>query len=108
MPLSRPVKWVLLSLALLAGFFEHDFGRWAAPIAMAAIALVVPILLYRTYWGKLWFWITALLLAVVQIPLVMLVRPLIEQSRAYYMLVFGMVDLVFVAVVMSLIMQLGT
>lgn len=107
-PLSRPIKYVLFLVALLAGFFEHDLGGWTAPVAMAATALVVPILLYRAYWGKLWFWITALLLTAVQVPLVTLVRPLIERSRAYYMLGFVMIDGIFVIIVISLIVQLET
>jgi len=101
--LSWPVKAILLSLALLAGFFEHALGAWAGPSAMAAIALVVPILLFRRFWSQTWFWLTAVLLGVIQIPIVVAVRPLIQQARSYYMLCFVMIDGLLVIAVISLL-----
>jgi hypothetical protein len=101
--LSWPVKAILLSLALLAGFFEHALGAWAGPIAMAAIAVVVPILLFRRFWDRTWFWVTAVLLGVVQVPLVVAVRPLIQQARSYYMLCFVIIDGLLVIAVISLV-----
>jgi hypothetical protein len=101
--LSWPVKALLLSLALLTGFFEHALGDWTGPIAMATVALVVPILLYRRFWGRAWFWITAVLLGTIQVPVVAAVRPLIGQARSFYMLAFVMIDGLFVIAVISLV-----
>lgn len=103
--LSRPIKVVLLVLALLAGFFEHSLGTFTGPITMSAAALVVPVLLYRRYWHNIWFWITALLLGAIQVPLVALVRPYIEQERSFYMLALLMGDGLFVIVVVALVAQ---
>ncbi len=101
--LSWPVKTVLLALALLAGFFEHALGAWAGPSAMAAIALVVPIFLFRRFWSQTWFWVTAALLGIIQVPLVVAVRPLVLQARSFYTLSFVMIDGLLVIAVISLV-----
>ena len=101
--LSWPVKALLLSLALLAGFFEHALGEWAGPAAMAAVAVVVPVLLFRRFWSQTWFWITAVLLGAIQVPVVVAVRPLIERTRSFYMLTFVMIDGLLVIAVISLV-----
>ena len=59
---------------------------------MASAAVGIPILLYRRYWSKAWFWATALLLTIIQIPLVILARPLIGHAGSYHMLIFLMAD----------------
>ena len=97
------MKVILLLLAMLTGFFEHALGGWGGPIAMATAAVVVPILLYRRFWHKAWFWITAALLGTIQVPMVAAVRPLMDQARSFYMLTFVMVDGLFVIAVISLI-----
>jgi hypothetical protein len=77
--LSRPVKMILIALACLAGFLDHGLDGWGGSISMAAASLIVPILLFRKLWDQRSFWITAMLLAVIQAPLVLAVRPLIAQ-----------------------------
>ena len=70
---------------------------------MAAVAVLVPILLFRRFWKQTWFWTTALVLGLVQVPIVVAVRPLIEQARSFYMLTFVMVDGLLVITVISLV-----
>lgn len=101
--LSWPLRVLLVFLALVAGFFEHALGEWGGTISMAAAAVVVPILLYRRFWGQVWFWITAALLGALQVPLVAAVRPFIERERSTSMLTFVMADGLFVILVISLI-----
>jgi hypothetical protein len=101
--LKWPVKALLLSLALLAGFFEHALGGWAGPAAMAAVAVVVPILLFRRFWKQTWFWITAVLLGAIQLPIVVAVRPVIARARSFYMLTFVMIDGLLVIAVITLV-----
>jgi hypothetical protein len=88
---------------MLAGFFEHALGGWGGPIAMAAVALIVPVLMYRKFWNRGWFWITAALLGILQVPLVAAVRPLIEQARSFYTLAFVMIDGLFVVFALSFV-----
>jgi hypothetical protein len=101
--LSWPVKALLVLLALLAGFFEHALGGWVGSAAMAAVAVVVPILLFRRFWSQTWFWITAVLLGAIQVPVVVAVRPVIERARSFYMLTFVMVDGLLVIAIISLV-----
>lgn len=101
--LSRPVKALLLSLAVLAGLLDHALGGWMGPAAMAALAVVVPVLLLQRFWAETWFWVTATLLAVAQIPLVVFVRPLMERARSPYMLGFAVIDGLLIIAVISLV-----
>lgn len=104
---KHPLSWLMRSLlifaALLAGFFEHALGGSVRPITIAATAVVVPILLYRRFWSKNWFWITALLLGILQVPLVISIRPWIQQAGPFPMLIMMLVDGLCVIVVVSLI-----
>ena len=70
---------------------------------MAAVAVVVPLLLFRRFWNQTWFWITAVLLGVIQVPVVVAVRPLIDQARSFYMLTFVMIDGLIVIAVICLV-----
>jgi hypothetical protein len=96
------LKVLLVLLALLAGFFEHALGGWAGPTVMALIAVIVPVLLLRTFWNQAWFWVTATLLALLQLPIVLAVRPLIERARSFYMLTFGIADGLLVITLLAL------
>jgi hypothetical protein len=103
--LGWPVKSILFLLAAVAAFFDHASSRWGATIVMAACALIAPvfILQFRRFWNQSRFWITVSFLVLVQIPLVIAVRPLIERAGSFYMLAFGIVDGLFVIVVIVLV-----
>ncbi len=91
--------WRTKALALLIGgviaaLFDgrpHGYG-WGGAILSAGAALVVSAVAYQKLWGRRQFWITLALLAAVQVPVVIAVRPLVEQFRFVFMLVFGAVD----------------
>src|ERR1700683_4582030 len=68
--LSWQAKLILFSFVGIAGFFDHAFAAWGAPITVAAIALLLPVLYWREFWDQIWFWITMTLLAAIQAPLV--------------------------------------
>ena len=76
-------KLILFSAVGIAGFFDHAFAAWGAPITVAAIALFLPVLYWREFWDQIWFWITMALLAAIQAPLVIVMRPLIEERRTF-------------------------
>ncbi len=54
--------------------------------------MAVPIIGFRDFWNEGRFWITIVLLGVSQVPLVILVRPLMEQMRFPFMFAFGVLD----------------
>lgn len=97
---------ILFLLALLVGFFDDVLGGgWAKPVAMAATALGVPIFLRRgrKFWNQGAFWITVLAVAIIQIPLVIAVRPVIQRSGSIYLLAFGVADMLFVIAAILLV-----
>jgi hypothetical protein len=80
-------------------------GGWGEPSAMAAAAVVVPVLLrqFRRLWNQGKFWITVSLLAIIQIPLVIAVRPWIDRYGRISTLLFGIADGLFVIVMIVLV-----
>jgi hypothetical protein len=97
--LSWPVKVFLLLIGAMAGFLDHAFAGWGVPIFVAVGTLVISVFYWREFWNQMWFWITMGLLAIVQVPLIIAMRPLIGQPRVFYLAVFLMADLIFVAAV---------
>jgi hypothetical protein len=89
--LSWSVKGPVFVLALLLGFFDHALHWGRAPFA-AGLAISYPIFAYRDFWDQSRFWITIGLLAVVQVPLVIIVQPLMEALKFPFMLTFGLLD----------------
>jgi hypothetical protein len=65
-------------LGLLLGFFDHSL-HWGRAVFAAGVAMVFPIIGFRDFWTDGRFWITVILLGVLQVPLVIAVRPLMEQ-----------------------------
>jgi hypothetical protein len=97
------VKVVLFLLAVLVGMFNEVIGGWGEPAALAAAALFIPVFLLRKLWKQRRFWITVSALAVIQVPVVIAVRPISERARSVYMLEFVIVDMMFVGIVILLV-----
>ncbi len=72
---------------------------------MAAAAVAVPVLLRqcRRFWNQGRFWIVVSLLTIAQVPLVIAVRPWIDQHGRSSTLLFGVVDGLFVIFVIVLV-----
>jgi hypothetical protein len=82
-------------LALLSFGSPNGYSRWGS-VLMAGAAIVLPTLQFRKFWSQGRFWVTVSLLAALQIPLVLAVRPLIERLRAVFLLEFVIIDGLFV------------
>lgn len=95
--------WWLHVLAIAIGILAYScsfwFGyAWGASIGAATASLIFPALIYYRKFGKRErFWMIVSLLSIVQIPLVIAVRPLVEQFRFVFILMFGAADCLFVA-----------
>jgi hypothetical protein len=87
-------------LAGLLGLFNHDLHWGRGPFA-AGVAMVLPIIYFRDLWNEVRFWIVILLLGVIQIPVVIGVRGLMEELKFPFMLAFGILDCTLVGVVVS-------
>lgn len=71
------------------------------PAAIAGLPVVLPALKYQRYWRAKWFWFTMVGLSLVQVPLVVLARPLMERFRFGFNILFATLDLLFVIVVVN-------
>ena len=94
------IKGPFLVAAFLLGIFGAAF-QWGRGIAVALFSLAVPIVGFRAFWSRAKFWITAVLLAAAQVPLVRLMNPLIEEGGVPLMLLFGVCDCMVVVFVTS-------
>jgi|ERR1035437_1320324 hypothetical protein len=99
--------WWLHVLAIAIGLFAClcivRFGyAWGGSIGAAAGGLIFPAIIYYRKVGEPHrFWMTVTLLTIVQIPLVIAARLLVEQFRFVFMLVFAVGDCVFVALALN-------
>ena len=94
------IKGPILLLALLLGFFDHVLHWGRGPFA-AGLAMIIPIIGFRDFWNSGRFWVTIVLLGVLQVPLVIGVKPLMEQLKFPFMFTFGMLDCALVALAIS-------
>src|SRR6516162_10185307 len=91
-----PVKWPILALAVLFGAMSNVYHWGRAPVAAAA-AVILPIIGFRNYWNEVRFWITVLLLGAIQVPIVLLINPIMEEVKFPFLFAFGVLDCVLVA-----------
>lgn len=94
-------KAVFFTVMALIGFSSHALNGWGGAVAVALAALIVPIVGSRGFWNQGRFWITAFLLAVVQIPLTIALKPEIEELGFVSLLAIGVVDCAAVAVAIT-------
>ena len=87
------------------GFLGHAMGGWGELTTMAAAAVVVPVFLrqFRRFWSMGRFWVTVSLLAIAQVPLVIAVRPWVDQHGRGSTLLFVLADVMFVGGVILLV-----
>jgi len=96
--LWKPGRWTKVLALIIGGLFAVlSFGKpdgygWFGTSLMATAAIAVPTLQYRVLWNKVQFWITILLLAILQIPRVLAVHHFVNQFRGPFLLAFGIVD----------------
>ena len=99
--ISWPARIVLATIAVLLGWFNHELGGWGLPTGVAGVVILLPTLKYQRYWSETWFWTTMLALSTLQVPLVILARPLMDELKFGFNLLFATIDIFFVAVVVN-------
>ncbi len=92
------IKGPILVVALLLGFFDHAL-HWGSLSFAVAIAMVLPVIGFRDFWNVWKFWITVVALAVLQVPLVHVLRPVVEKSGFVFLYGFSILDCTLVAAV---------
>lgn len=98
---TKILGFIIGGLFGLLSFGRPDNYGWMGTSLMAAAALSIPMLQFRQLWSQARFWITTSLLTAMQLPLVVLMRPLVERLRPLFLLDFGIADGLFIIFVIS-------
>src|SRR5260370_31099204 len=96
------IKWPLLVAAFLLGVFDH-VSHWGSASFAAGIAIVIPLIGFRGLWNTWKFWAILGSLAVLQVPIVLVLRPSMEKSGLPLLLTFAILDCAFVVTGISYI-----
>jgi hypothetical protein len=86
-----PIKGPILVAAILLGFFDHVL-HWGRVLFAALIAMVLAIVGFRDFWDGWRFWVTVALLTSLQIPLVIVLRPYMEEAGLPWLFAFTIFD----------------
>jgi hypothetical protein len=83
------VHAVIVIWCLLAVSTEHWFPGWSGAIAVGGA--VPALLIYSTpkAWGEVWYWVTITIFALLQLPLMLYVQPLIVTLKISFLICFG-------------------
>jgi len=100
-PLSGVTVFVIVLIGLFLGFFSQRLGGWGLPAGVAALAVAIPVLKYKRYWRGAWFWITVSVVSLIQIPLVLVTRPLMDRFKFGFNILFATVDAIAVILVVN-------
>ena len=102
---TNPVPWPawipIVAGAFLLGFYNDALGGWGLACAVGTGVVLLPVLQYRRYWHSAWFWLTMAAISIAQIPLIIFVKPAIDQFKVMFDLIFGAVDLCLVVLVVN-------
>ena len=92
------VVWCLLAIST-----EHWFPGWSGAIAVGGA--VPALIVYSTSkaWREIWYWVSIAVFALLQIPLMIYVQPLIGRLRFPFLFLFAFADYLAVAVIMQCI-----
>jgi hypothetical protein len=93
-------KGRLLIIAFLLVFFDRAL-HWSGAPVIAGVALLLPVIGFRDFWNSWKLWATVLAFAVLQVSMVLLMRPLLEKSGFPLTYAFGIHDCAFVAAAIS-------
>jgi hypothetical protein len=86
------VHAVIVIWCLLAVSTEHWFPGWSGAIAVGGA--VPALLIYSTpkAWGEVWYWVTITIFALLQLPLMLYVQPLIVTLKISFLFVLAFAD----------------
>lgn len=104
-PISRLFRVALvivgLSMGLLSAWLNGRLHGWGLPTLTAAAGVVIPTIYYRPQWRHRWFWLVVIPIAVLQVPMIIVAKPLMDQLKFVALTVFAILDGCLVAVVVN-------
>jgi len=96
-----PVHAVVILFALVLGLSDHWLSGWGVPIAIGGSVIGISIIVLRRFWCGVWFWATISVMAALQVPLMILARPLMAQFKILFMLPLALADAFLIALVVN-------
>ena len=92
---------IIIAWALLCVSTEHWFPGWSGAIGVGGA--VPALIVYSTSkaWREVWYWITNVILAALQVPLMIFVQPLIERYKFSFLFLFAFVDFFAVTIILQ-------
>jgi hypothetical protein len=90
-----PVHVALVAWAILAVSLEHWFPGWGVPVGITGLVVGLTIYAGKRLWGRVWFWTATAIWAVIQVPLMIHVQPLIIRFKLLF--TFPLAIIVFLA-----------
>jgi hypothetical protein len=90
-------------LSVLGILFDRKFPGLSRSLGSAGAAILGIIVVKRRYWHYSWFWLTFAALIIVQLPLILLTKPLMDYLKFVFMWIFALVDLFAMSLVIEII-----
>ena len=96
-----PIHVVIVIWCLLAVSTDHWFAGWSGAIAVGGA--VPALIVYSTSkaWCEVWYWVSIAVIALLQVPLMIYVQPLIVRLRFPFLFVLAFADYFAVVVIMQ-------
>ena len=96
-----PIHGAFVLFALVLGLLDHWLSGWGVPIAVGGGVIGISIIVFRRFWSGSWFWLTIAAMTALQVPLMILARPLMAQFNIVFLLPLAMVDAFLIALVVN-------
>jgi hypothetical protein len=95
------IHGIVVIWCLLAFSTEHWFPGWSGAIAVGGA--VPALIVYSTSkaWCEVWYWVSIAVFALLQVPLMIYVQPLIVRFRFPFLFLFAFADYLAVMVIMQ-------
>ena len=95
-----------ISLGIGAVVVDQRLTGWGSSIGVVLCVIGAAVFILRRYWRMTAFWITLVLLAVLQVPFVLFLRPLLSDYQPHhwvYMFGSALIDFFLVAYILNLV-----
>jgi hypothetical protein len=98
-----PVHVALVAWAILAVSLEHWFPGWGVPVGTGGLVVGLTIYAGKRLWHRVWFWAATAIWAVIQVPLMIHIQPLIVRFKLLFTFPFAIADFLAFAVILQIL-----
>ena len=96
--------WVIALILMAIGLsLEHLVPGISRLIGAAGGAVILTMIAKHRYWQFRWFWITFALLVILQVPLMILIKPLMDYLKFFFMWLVAIIDFAAMGLVIEVV-----